>query len=94
MRSLSYTIHVIQFFVFVFVVVNYQCEKINQAACDLAKGVALEGGAIFAGSICQTAGAYASGAGKEAVQKQFQDQIAIFLKNDVELLIAEVSEFS
>ena len=66
----------------------------NQAACDLAKGVALEGGAIFAGSICQTAGAYASGAGKEAVQKQFQDQIAIFLKNDVELLIAEVSEFS
>ena len=66
----------------------------NQAACDLAKGVALEGGAIFAGSICQTAGAYASGAGKEAVQKQFQDQIAIFLKNDAELLIAEVSEFS
>ena len=64
----------------------------NQAACDLAKGVALEGGAIFAGSICQTAFAYTSGAGKEAVQKQFQNQITIFLKNDVDLLIAEVSE--
>ena len=69
----------------------FQTTKINQAACDLAKGVAQEGGALFAGSICQTAFLYSSGAGKEVVMKKFREQIQIFLQNGVDLLIAEVS---
>ena len=68
----------------------FQTTKINQAACDLAKGVAQEGGALFAGSICQTASLYTSGAGKEKVMKKFREQIQIFLQNGVDLLVAEV----
>lgn len=68
---------------------KYGTTKINQAACDLAKGVAQEGGAVFAGSICQTASLYLSGAGKDVVTKTFRRQIEIFLQNGVDLLIAE-----
>ena len=68
----------------------FQTTKINQAACDLAKGVAQEGGALFAGSICQTASLYSRGAGKKAVMKKFREQIEIFIQNDVDLIIAEV----
>ena len=69
----------------------FQTTKINQAACDLAKGVAQEGGALFAGSICQTASLYSSGAGQKVVKEKFREQIEIFLQNDVDLLIAEVN---
>ena len=48
------------------------------------------GGALFAGSICQTAYLYSSGAEKEVVKKKFREQIEIFLENDVDILIAEV----
>jgi len=64
--------------------------QLNQAACDIAKGVAKEGGAFVAGCICQTSSLYSSGAGKEAVMKKFREQIESFLENDVDLLIAEV----
>ena len=67
-----------------------QNDEINQSACDLAKGVAQEGGVFAAGSICQTAKLYVNGAGKEKIQKRFEEQIQIFLKNDMDLLIAEV----
>ncbi|KAL9957819.1 hypothetical protein ACROYT_G034767 [Oculina patagonica] len=67
----------------------FQTVKINQAACDLAKGVAQEGGVYFAGSICQTASLYLQGAGKDAVTKKFREQIEIFLQNNVDLIIAE-----
>lgn len=53
--------------------------------------MAKEGGAYFAGSICQTAFLYPQGAGKKVVVKKFRDQIEIFLQNDVDLIIAEVS---
>ena len=43
-----------------------------------------------AGSICQTAKLYVNGSGKEKIQKRFEEQIQIFLKNDMDLLIAEV----
>ena len=75
-----------------FVAFFQQNDEINQSACDLAKGVAQEGGVFCAGSICQTARLYAEGAGKERIQKRFEEQIAIFLKNDMDLLIAEVSK--
>ena len=47
-----------------------------------------------AGSICQTATLYIEGAGKERIQKRFEEQIQIFLKNDMDLLIAEVNEIN
>ena len=34
---------------------------------------------------------YLSGKGKEACQKEFEKQIEIFIKNDVDFLLAEVS---
>lgn len=77
---------------FIFCSSLQQNEEINQSACDLAKGVAQEGGVYSAGSICQTAKLYTQGAGKEHIQKRFEQQIEIFLKNDLDLLIAEVSK--
>ena len=69
----------------------FQTTKINQAACDLAKEVAREGGVYFAGCINQTASLYSQGAGKDEVMKKFREQIEIFLQNNVDLIIAEVS---
>ena len=71
--------------------VSSQTTKINQAACDLAKEVAKEGGVYFAGCINQTAFLYLQGAGKDVVMKKFREQIEIFLQNNVDLIIAEVS---
>ena len=53
--------------------------------------MAREGGAFFAGSICQTASLYSSGAGKKAVMEKFRHQMEIFVEKDVDLVIAEVS---
>ena len=47
-----------------------------------------------AGSICQTATLYIEGAGKQRIQKRFDEQIQIFLKNDMDLLIAEVNKIN
>ena len=68
----------------------FQTTRINQAACDLAEEVAREG-VYFAGCINQTASLYSQGAGKDVVMKNFREQIEIFLQNNVDLIIAEVS---
>lgn len=68
---------------------KYGTQRINQAACDLAKGVAQEGGVYFAGCICQTAFLYQKGAGKDVVMKKFRDEIEIFVQNDADILIGE-----
>ena len=70
-----------------------QDEEINQAACDLAREVAREGEVLFSGSVNQTGSMYVNGAGKAAVQNKFREQIEIFIRNDVDLLIAEVRPF-
>lgn len=67
-----------------------QCQAINQAACDMAFEVANEGDALVCGGVCQTP-TYLSGKGKEACQKEFEKQLEIFLKNDMDFLLAEVS---
>lgn len=46
---------------------------------------------MVCGGVCQTP-TYLSGKGKEACQKEFDRQIEIFLKNDVDFLLAEVCE--
>ena len=63
---------------------------INQRACDIAKEVAAEGDALVAGGICQTP-TYLSGFGKEAVQKEFEKQLNVFIENKVDFMIAEVN---
>ena len=68
----------------------YQAEAINQAACDIAKQVASEGGALFAGGVSYTC-SYAEKLGKEAVQKEYKKQVDVLMRNDVDFLIAEVS---
>lgn len=45
---------------------------------------------MVCGGVCQTP-TYLSGKGKEACQKEFEKQIEVFLKNDVDFLLAEVS---
>ena len=56
--------------------------------------MAQEGGALFAGSICQTASLYLSGAGKKVVMEKFRHQLEIFVEKDVDLIIAEVSHYT
>ena len=45
---------------------------------------------MVCGGVCQTP-TYLSGKGKEACQREFEKQIEIFLKNDVDFLLAEVN---
>jgi len=70
---------------------RFQPNNINQAACNLAKGVAQEGGAYFACSICQTGFLCSQGAGKDVVMKKFREEIEFFIQNNVDMLIGEVS---
>jgi len=70
---------------------KYTCAGINQAACDLAWGVAREGDALVLGGVCQTP-TYLSGVGKEAVIAEFQKQLQVFVDNKVDFLLAEYFE--
>ena len=56
---------------------------INQAACELAREVAEEGGVLFAGSlsgICQTIGPFSTGAEKESVQRRLGNRSSYLLR--------------
>ena len=68
-----------------------QGQNINKAACDLAKEVANEGGALTLGGVCQCP-SYLSGKGKEAVQAEFRKQIQVFVENDLDFLLCEYFE--
>jgi betaine-homocysteine S-methyltransferase len=70
---------------------KYTGQAINQAACDIAKQVAGEGGALVAGGISQTP-TYLSGKGKTAVQAEFRKQVEVFVKNGMDFLICEYFE--
>ena len=67
-----------------------QGEAINDAACSIAKEVASEGDALVAGGICQTP-SYLSGRGKTAVQHEFRKQVQVFVDNQLDFIICEVS---
>merc|ERR1719228_2911268 len=64
---------------------------INDAACHLAREVAEEGDGLMAGGLSQTP-TYLSGLGKEKTQKEFQNQVDVFVENKVDFLIAEYFE--
>ncbi|XP_030842751.1 S-methylmethionine--homocysteine S-methyltransferase BHMT2 [Strongylocentrotus purpuratus] len=71
--------------------------EINHRACDLAREVANEGGALVAGSVSNV-NAYRKdgachGAGKEFVQNEFKKQCDIFVKKGVDFLLGEFFAF-
>nr|KAF6354366.1 betaine--homocysteine S-methyltransferase [Myotis myotis] len=75
---------------------NYVAEKIsgqkvNEAACDIARQVADEGDALVAGGVSQTP-SYLSCKSETEVKKVFQQQLEVFMKKNVDFLIAEYFE--
>lgn len=67
--------------------------QINEAACDLAREVANEGNALVAGGVSQTP-AYLSCKSEDEVKAIFKKQLDVFVKKDVDFLIAEVIFFT
>lgn len=62
----------------------------NAAACDLAREVAGKGDALVAGGISQTS-VYRHHKDEARVKKLFQLQLEVFIRKNVDFLIAEVS---
>lgn len=67
-----------------------QGAQINEAACDLAREVANEGDALVAGGVCQTP-SYLSCKSETEVKAIFKKQLDVFMKKNVDFLIAEVN---
>ncbi|TRY65178.1 hypothetical protein DNTS_009418 [Danionella cerebrum] len=72
-------------------VCRVQGQQINEAACDLAREVANEGDALVAGGVSQTP-SYLSCKSEAEVKKTFQKQLDVFIRKNVDLLIAEYFE--
>ena len=66
-----------------------QGAQINEAACNLAREVANEGDALVAGGVCQTP-SYLSCKSETEVKAIFKKQLDVFVKKNVDFLIAEV----
>lgn len=66
-----------------------QGAQINEAACDLAREVANEGDALVAGGVSQTP-SYLSCKSERDVKATFKKQLDVFIKKNVDFLIAEV----
>lgn len=66
-----------------------QGQQVNEAACDLAREVANEGDALVAGGVSQTP-SYLSCKSETEVKAIFKKQMDVFLKKNVDFLIAEV----
>ncbi|TSK72156.1 Betaine--homocysteine S-methyltransferase 1 [Bagarius yarrelli] len=71
--------------------VGFTGAQVNEAACDLAKQVADEGDALVAGGVSQTP-SYLSCKSETEVKAIFQKQMDIFVKKNVDFLIAEYFE--
>ncbi|PWA19728.1 hypothetical protein CCH79_00007059 [Gambusia affinis] len=65
--------------------------QINEAACDLAREVANEGDALVAGGVSQTP-SYLSCKSEPEVKAIFRKQLDVFVKKNVDFLIAEYFE--
>ncbi|XP_032759923.1 betaine--homocysteine S-methyltransferase 1-like [Rattus rattus] len=66
-------------------------QKINEAACDIARQVADERDALVAGGMSQTP-SYLSCRSETEVKKIFHQQLEVFMKKNVDFLIAEYFE--
>ncbi|NXT12797.1 BHMT1 methyltransferase, partial [Prunella fulvescens] len=71
-----------------YVAEKISCHKVNEAACDIAREVADEGDALVAGGVSQTP-SYLSCKDKSEVKAAFQKQLEVFMKKNVDFLIAE-----
>lgn len=67
-------------------------QEINQAACDIAKGVAEDKGTLVAGAVTHTA-VFKKVRDKEEVHKELAESFKTIVENDVDLLIVEYFEF-
>eukprot|EP00064_Thunnus_orientalis_P004071 superscaffoldBa00000359_g4082 len=65
--------------------------QINEAACDLAREVANEGDALVAGGVSQTP-SYLSCKSETEVKGIFKKQLEVFIKKNVDFMIAEYFE--
>uniref|UniRef100_I3KAP1 Betaine--homocysteine S-methyltransferase 1 n=1 Tax=Oreochromis niloticus TaxID=8128 RepID=I3KAP1_ORENI len=65
--------------------------QINEAACDLAREVANEGDALVAGGVSQTP-SYLSCKSETEVRAIFKKQLDVFVRKNVDFLIAEYFE--
>jgi len=70
---------------------KYTGKAVNQAACDLVREVADEGGALVLGGISQTP-SYLSGKPKKDVQAEFRKQVQVFVDNKMDFLLCEYFE--
>ncbi|XP_030625029.1 betaine--homocysteine S-methyltransferase 1 isoform X2 [Chanos chanos] len=70
---------------------NLSFTQINEAACDLAREVANEGDALVAGGVSQTP-SYLSCKSEDEVKAIFKRQLDVFIKKNVDFLIAEYFE--
>lgn len=68
----------------------FQGAQINEAACDLAREVASEGDAMVAGGVCQTP-SYLNCKSETEVKAVFKKQLDVYMKKNVDFLIAEVN---
>nr|DBA23504.1 TPA: hypothetical protein GDO54_014415 [Pyxicephalus adspersus] len=66
-------------------------QKVNEAACDIAREVANEGDALVAGGVSQTP-SYLSCKSESEVKTIFRKQLDVFVKKNVDFLIAEYFE--
>nr|XP_005990768.1 PREDICTED: betaine--homocysteine S-methyltransferase 1 isoform X1 [Latimeria chalumnae] len=66
-------------------------QKVNEAACDLAREIAQEGDALVAGGVCQSP-SYLSCKSEVEVKNIFRKQLDVFVKKNVDFLIAEYFE--
>lgn len=65
--------------------------QVNEAACDLAREVANEGDALVAGGVSQTP-SYLSCKSETEVKAIFKKQLDVFMKKNVDFMIAEYFE--
>ncbi|KAL7988983.1 hypothetical protein Chor_007902 [Crotalus horridus] len=70
---------------------KFSGQRINEAACDIAKEVAQEGDALVAGGVSQTP-SYLSSKSEAEVKAIFRKQLQVFIKKEVDFLIAEYFE--
>jgi betaine-homocysteine S-methyltransferase len=68
---------------------EYRLEELNRTALAIAKDVALESGALFAGDICNTNVFTGDDASRRAVRAMFEEQVGWAAETGVDYVIAE-----
>ncbi|KAG7481408.1 hypothetical protein MATL_G00066380 [Megalops atlanticus] len=72
-------------------IANVTGQQINEAACDIAREVANEGDALVAGAVSQTP-CYVNNKNENEVKAIVKKQMDVFVKKNVDFLIAEFFE--